>query len=281
MSEFLEAFALFGNAWITALMLGALLPFAGVVLVARQQVFLGAAVGQGATLGLAVALAAGFGGDHASGQAQGETVALAFALVAGSAVAFGALRALSARGSSIEAFNATVFLLGSTGSMLLLSNSPHGLAEVQRLQLSSLLGASPTDVLVAIAGLGATLVLAWTHGRRTLLWALDPATAGALGLRLVRYDLAVGAWLGLCMGFAIHVAGLPFAFGLSVLPVLLSRPLCGSLRAVTVSAPCVGLGAVALALVLAHWLDLPPGQVAVTLLGLAVPLAHGLGRARA
>jgi ABC-type Mn2+/Zn2+ transport system permease subunit len=68
--------------------------------------------------------------------------------------------------------------------------------------------------------------------RSIVLWAMDPVTAQVRGTWLRALDLAVGGWIGGCIGFAIHATGLLFAFGVTVLPVLLGRELCSSLRMV-------------------------------------------------
>ena len=71
---------LFGDTVVTGLLLGAVLPLFGVVLVLRQQMFVAAAIGQAANLGVAVVLALGLGATHAGGHAgddgRGELLAL-------------------------------------------------------------------------------------------------------------------------------------------------------------------------------------------------------------
>ncbi|HZN41119.1 MAG TPA: metal ABC transporter permease [Planctomycetota bacterium] len=270
MEDFLLAWSLFRDTWLTALMLAALLPFCGVVLLLRRQVFLGAAVGQAASLGIALTLWLGLGEGHADHGSS--TPALAAGLLAAMITAVLALRSLSGGGSDLEARSALVFLLGGSGAMVLLADAPHGMQELQRLLLSSLLGASIREVLIAAALLVATAAIAVARSRRILLWATDPATSAALGVPVLRYDVLVGAWLGGCLGFAIHTAGLPFAFGAAVLPVLLARELCGSLHAVILAAPVIGVISAAVGLVAAHTADRPPGQAAVLVaaLGLAI-----------
>jgi ABC-type Mn2+/Zn2+ transport system permease subunit len=277
-SEFLDAFALFGDAWLTALLLAALLPLCGLVLVARRQVFTGAAIGQAAAFGFAVAILLGLGHDDRPGHTHEETAALTFALAAGIAVAIAALRALSLRSERVEERIAWIFLLGGSGSVLLLSHAPHGLQEVQRLQLSTLLGASPHDKWIAAALLGASLLAALRLAPRALLWALDPTTGHALGLRPWRWDIGVGLWLGACLGFAIHVAGVLFAFGVAVLPPMLAAAVARSLRGTISLAPVLGIAATAAGLVIAHAGDLPPGQVVVGVLAAAWPLGRWLRR---
>ncbi|HLQ38788.1 MAG TPA: metal ABC transporter permease [Planctomycetota bacterium] len=274
--RFLQSWPLFHDSYLVALLLAAMLPLFGIVLVLRQQVFLSAALGQASTLGLAVGLWLGMGAEHAPGSSHEETLALGLALVAGVATAVLSLRALSARGSHLEARSSWVFLLGGSASVLLLANAPHGMHEVQRLLLSSILGASPADVWIAAVALVLLVVLVLCFKNRVLLWAMDPVTAQVHGSSPLRYDLEVGIALGLMTAFASHAAGSLFAFGVMVLPVLLARELCTSLRAVLWSAPLSSVLLVAVSLFVAYSADLPPGQVAVALMAILLPPARAL-----
>ena len=55
-ARFLASWDLFSQAYMTAWLIALLLSLVGVLVVARDQIFLGAAVSQAATLGIAVAL---------------------------------------------------------------------------------------------------------------------------------------------------------------------------------------------------------------------------------
>lgn len=278
MQDFLDAWALFHDAWLVALLLATLLPLCGIVLVLRQQLFLSAAVGQASTLGIALGIWFGLAPTAVVGTAHTETFSLLFAIAGGGVTAVAAMRALSTTGSHVEARSAWMFLAGSSLSVLLSTADPHGLEEVRRLTLSSLLGVSALDVWLAAGALAFTLGLCAVRSRRVLLWAMDPVTTRAQGSSLLALDLAVGAWLGVCTGFAIHATGLLFAFGLTVLPVLVVREVATSLRGVLWLAPLVGAADTVVSLWLAHVLDLPPGQVAVGVLVLLLPVAAGARR---
>ncbi|HEX5054008.1 MAG TPA: metal ABC transporter permease [Planctomycetota bacterium] len=277
MEDFLFAWSLFHDAWLVALLLAMVLPLCGIVLVLRHQMFLGAAIGQAATLGIAIGIWLGLAPAVAASSSHSETFALLLAAGAGSLTAVVAMRALSTTGSQLEARSVWVFLGGASLSVLLTSKQPHGLEEVQRLTLSSLLGASPFDVWFAAGLLVATLLAVCRWRRGILLWAIDPVTTQVHGGSLLVYDLAVGIGVGVATGFAIHSTGLLFAFGLTVLPVLLARSVARSLAAMLWLAPLLGSLVTAAALVLAHVGDLPPGQVAVggLVLLLAVPALLG------
>ncbi|MEI6129366.1 MAG: metal ABC transporter permease [Planctomycetota bacterium] len=268
---FLQAFQLFAAPFTTALLLAALLPRLGFWLLLRQQVFLGAAIGQASALGFAVALWCGLGSGILHGLTN-DSWLIVFGGLSAMAVAVLSLRALSAARSNLEARSVTVFLLGGSGAMLLMANDPHGLHEVMRLQSSGMLGASATDVVIAGALLLVTFGAQQRFHLRLLLWAMDPTQARAQGMRPINYDVAVGACFGLCVAFATHATGLLFTVGLLVLPVLLMRELCASLRSVIRFAPIVGAIGTLIALFIAQKpsVDWPPGQATVALLAVAV-----------
>ena len=275
-----QTWELFGDALCTGLLLAMVLPLLGIVLVLRQQMFLAAAIGQSANCGLAVAIWAGLGGHAAVGHAHGESLGLLVGLGFAVASAVLSLRALSLGGTSPEARAVWMFLCGGSAAMLLLAEAPHGLQEVQRLMLSSLLGASPADVWIAAGLLLVSVAALQRYRRRLLLWAIDPLTAQVHGTSVGWLDVLVGCWLGLALGFAIHATGLVFTFGTTILPVLVAREVAPSLRAVLWSAPAVGGLAYALAFWLGDRFDLPPGQCTVAVLGAAALLARVVCRRR-
>jgi ABC-type Mn2+/Zn2+ transport system permease subunit len=160
--------------------------------------------------------------------------------------------------------------------MLALADAPHGLQELQRLFLSSLLAAGPNDVWFSAAAVAVVGGWLWARPRQLLAWALEPRTAAAHGGAVFGHDLMVGVLVGAVISHAILATGLMFTFAATVLPVLAARELAGSLRGVMLLAPTIGLIGQALAFALAHRADLPPGQVAVVVFGGAALLTRGL-----
>ncbi len=265
---------LFGDALLGGLLLASVLPLLGIVLVLRQQMFVAAAIGQAANFGIATTMVgvAMVTGGHAH-----EVGAAAFGgLLAAVLASIAALRAMSARASTLEARSAWVFLVGGSASLLLLADAPHGAQALQRLFLSSLLAIEPRDLAALCVAAAVVIALALRFGHAVLAWAIDPRTAAAHGCRLLRMDLLVGSVLGSVLGLAMHTTGLVFTFGLTVLPVLAVRELAPSLRAVLFGAPLLGLAGQALAFGVAHRFDLPPGQVAVVVFGGIAALARAI-----
>lgn len=274
-ADFVSAWPLFHDAWITGWLLAVLLGMLGVLVVARDQIFIGAAVSQASVLGLATALRLGD---------QFATVAwlrsdLFLSVMAVASSGFAAVLTTRRRGdagASHEALTGWVYLLAASAAILVVAHSPHGLEEVHRILSSSIIGATRTDVAVVGTLVVVTAFAVWRAHRVLLLLALDDAMAAAVGVRVAAWNVALSLWLGLAVGVGIRCAGVLFAFGCLVLPALVARNLCREMRPLFVVAPAVALAAAGLGFLLAHHGDYPPAQMTVALLCLLLALTTPL-----
>ena len=129
-------------------------------------------------------------------------------------------------GESHEALTGWVFLGSASLAVLIVAHSPHGLAEIQRLLSSSLIGATATDVWVFGVGAAGTVVALCAWHRQVLLLALDPAMAMAAGMCVTLWTVGLTIWLELVVGLSMRVSGMLYTFGCLVLPALLAKHLC-------------------------------------------------------
>jgi ABC-type Mn2+/Zn2+ transport system permease subunit len=279
---FLASLSLFGQTYGVGVAMAAALAWVGIWVVARDQIFLGAAAAQASTLGVALGLAASEVARVAGFASLPEDAAArALAVAASALTAFAVSRGRRPGRETAESLTGWVFLVGASLPVLLVAHSPHGLEEVQRLLFSTLLSVSTSD-LVLFAGLAvATGGAALGLRDRLLLVAVDRETAAAVGLRLSRYETAVSVWLGLCVGLAIETAGLVYAFGCLVLPALVAKNACREARSLWLAAPALGVATSLAGFGLAYALDLPPAHASVALLAACLPASWGIGRLRA
>jgi ABC-type Mn2+/Zn2+ transport system permease subunit len=272
-AEFVQSWALFHNTYLAGWLMAVVLALVGVLVVARDQIFLGAAVSQCATLGVAVAMSLGMllGGSAEvfSSEAGMSAMAVVFSVLG----ALLASRREKSGRDSHEAVTGWVFLLAASLSVLLMAHSPHGMEEIHRLLLSSIIGATGTDVLVLaiVAALTAGAVVA--GGARLLLFAMDPDMAFAAGMRVRLWASIAFVWIGFAIGFSIRTSGTLYTFGCLVLPALVAKNLCREVRPMLFWSPVVALVTGAAAFVLANHYDYPPAQMAVALLCGALLLA--------
>jgi zinc/manganese transport system permease protein len=277
--SFLDSWPLFREAhlasWLIALLLGAV----GVFVVVRDQIFVGAAIAQCSTLGIALGLCLGahWGGEGSFWTSDPflSLVAVAFAVAAALAIARGPAVGAESR----EAVTGFLFLLGSSGSLLLLAHSPHGLDDVERLVASSSIGATQRDVALLAALAAATLLFLATSRRALLLFAIDAPTARALGVRR-RLDVAAAAWLGLALGVSLRAAGQLHSFGCLVLPALIAKSVCPATLPMFLVAPAIAAAAAVAASLLGHAADFNPSQLTVALLCALLAAAWGWRAAR-
>lgn len=268
--SFVASWALFHHAYLAGWLIAALLGLLGVVVVIRDQIFLGAAVSQASVLGIAVAICVGglplladcaWCNDDWTHTLAGGVFAVAGSLL----TATGRLRR-----ETHESLTGWVFLTSGCFAVLLLAHSPHGMDEINRLLASTIIGAGRGDVVVFAVLLAlAAAATARLHAPLRLV-LMDREMARAVGLNVGAWDRALAVVLGAALGLAIHVSGVVFSFGCLVLPALVAKNSCREVAQMLWVSPLVALVAAMAGFVVANHWDLPPGQAAVALLCVAL-----------
>ena len=265
---------LFADSFLTGCFVAWLLAQVGVLVVARDQIFLGAAVSQASTLGIAIVLALGVvvGEESWMRSAHFSTViAVVFSVVAAFVTSGVGNR------ESQEAVTGWVFLIAGSLSILIVTGSPHGQEEVHNLLFSSIVVAQRTEVwLFGTLAIVTTAVVLFRRNH-FLLFTIDPAMATAVGMRSSIWSLVTATWLGVSVGLAISSSGLLFTFGCLILPPLVAKNVLRELRPMLVLSPVIAVGATAVSFVLADRFGYPPGQLTVAALGLLLVVAWGIG----
>ncbi|MBK7403715.1 MAG: metal ABC transporter permease [Phycisphaerales bacterium] len=279
--DFLSSWPLFHDIYLTGWLAAAALSLIGVPVVARSQIFAGAALSEASTLGIALAMwASALLGASAPAWMESDAFLSAVAVL----LSVGASLLASGRAGPgrerREAMTAWIFLLGAAGSILIVSRSPHGLDEVQRLLSSSIIGATAADAWI-FGGLFAAAAAALLLGRNTvLLWMVDPPMAAAAGVPVRALEFGFSVLLGLAVGLAIRASGMLYTFGALVLPALAARTVAREIRTMLVLTPTLALGCAVAGFVIANHLDFPPSQLTITLLCAAVPAGAVAARMR-
>jgi len=88
-----------------------------------------------------------------------------------------------------------------------------------------------------------------------------------------RWDAAFSIWLGIAVGFSIHVSGVVYAFACLVLPALVAKNLGREIRTMFFLAPVISFGTGVIAFILANRYDFSPGQLATACLCLFLAAA--------
>ncbi len=274
-SAFIESWDLFYLSYLNGFAIAAVLALAGIIVIARDQIFLGAAVSQAGALGVAAALLL----HVLSGEDQYEvpffdplllTVVLAFSVGAALLTARGGR---SAGGESYEAVTGWVFLGASGFAVLIARFLVHGNEEVQKMLMSTLIGSTWAEVIIFASFLIFTILAFWRLYRPLLLFLLDEATFAAVGGRVRLWRPLTAISLGLLIGLTIRSSGMLYTFGCLVLPAMIAKNIFGRLGILFFAAPLIALVAALLGFMLANYFDFPPAQVIVVLLSFVFGLS--------
>lgn len=278
---FVESWTLFEHAYLAGWLIGVLLALLGVLVVARDQIFIGAAVSQASLFGIAAGM--WVGGLLGAGPESWWRSDLFHSLMGGLAAVLAAL-ATSDRGrggrETPEAVTGWVFLAAASGAILLMSHDRLGMEEVNRLLASTIIGARAQDVRIFLGLTVLTVAVLSARYRTVVLLTLDPDMARAAGLRVGLWNALLSTWLGIVIGFAIHVSGVVYAFASLVLPALVAKNVGRTVRSLFVLAPCVSLASGVVAFVLANEYDYPPGQMGAACLAVLLAGAWGFRAVR-
>jgi ABC-type Mn2+/Zn2+ transport system permease subunit len=282
-----DTWSLFANGWWAAWLVAICLALPGVLVVARNQIFIGAAVAQSSTAGMAAGfwiagLMAGLGKpvDPCASHAAWSMAQMVPFIAAGVAAVLAALVCAPSpregRGSP-ESRTGWIFLVASALGIVLLTRSAHGTREVERLIASSVLGATTFDVvLLALLAVITVLVVILTR-RRLVVLAIDPGWSPLADMRRGPWEAGLAMWVGLATASAIHSVGLLFAFACLILPALAARAACREVWTQFIVAPILAVIGTSIGFAFATHHDLPLPQVAVVCLAglpvLAAPLA--------
>jgi zinc transport system permease protein len=261
-------------------LVAALCSYLGVFVVSRRAVFVGAALAQVSSFGVALALCvAGAMGTRVHGQLPvlAQPVALVLTVVA--ALAFAAQS--QERRLPRETVIGVAYAAAGALAILVVAVSAGAEAEVMNLLFGNVLTIGGTG-LVGLLLLA--LVVGGVHGaffKEFLFVSFDPDMAQALGLRARAWNALLFVTIGLTVVFAIRAAGALVVFSFLVLPAATALLLGHRMRMVLGLAVATGLLACVSGVGFSYVADLPTGPAIVTasaVLLVVVWLANGLAQ---
>ena len=268
-----DAVLLFREALYGALVIAVACSTLGVYVVLRRIVFVGAALAELSSAGLALGLwLTGIGAAEAL---TTHPVALSLVVTLAGALCFGlgGARARVPADANIGVVYATAAAVG----ILLIAKARSGEAHDIFLQ-GNILGITHSDTLVLVAVAIPVLLVHIVFFKEFLFVSFDRETARTLGYNVTFWNLLLYLTIGLVIAFAMQFAGVMLVFNFLVLPavtgMLLSRGM-GGMFAWSVGS---GLLAALIGFSLSVPFDLPSGPAIVAVSGVFVLLAWLLRR---
>ncbi|MBI3770635.1 MAG: metal ABC transporter permease [Deltaproteobacteria bacterium] len=248
-------------AVIASVLAGAVSAYLGVYVLLRRIVFVGIAIAQIATLGVAV--------GHLLGLHQAEA-AFGLSLVG---VTFFALH----RQGRIprESAIGVAYAAASAFTILCVSKNPFGEMDVLSLVFGNVLGVTEVQLYVLGALAAALLVLHWCFAKELLFTAFDADMAATMGYRVQAWEFFFYLILGVAFSLSVSVAGVLVIFSYLVIPATAALVLDVSMTMTFAVAVFIAVVAGASGVLLSYQWDLPTGPTIVAALS-ALLLLCGL-----
>ncbi|HET9797713.1 MAG TPA: metal ABC transporter permease [Gemmatimonadaceae bacterium] len=270
----LSTVLLFREALYGALVIALACSVLGVYVVLRRIVFVGAAIAQLSSAGIALALF--FAGTGIAAGIAGHPTAWSLAFALAGAMFF-ALGGGQRAGVPPDATIGVTYAVAAAAGILLISKAATG--EAHDIFLSgNILGITRADTLVLLAVTIPVLVAHALFYKEFLFVSFDRETARTLGYRVTFWNLFLYFTLGLVIAFAMQFAGVMLVFNFLVLPavtgLLLARSMAGIFAISVVSA----LVAAVVGFSLSVPFDLPSGPAIIAVSGAIALLAWGVRR---
>ncbi len=266
--EILSPQFLLRNSIYVSLLVGMVCPLVGVYLVVRRLIFMGVALPQVSSCGIAFAFALQAWGilPHIH-ESEHHLAFLGATLFTVPTILL--LSVLVRRGGgSAEGRMGTLYALSGAWSILLLVTNPlgeHGLLDMLKGEIIAVSNTDLTRSAVAFLVVALGLIV---FQKEFLLISFDREMAITLRKRAAAWDAFLFLLIGLTISMAVLSVGPLVSFGFLLIPPLIAHILARNMRQFALLASGVGgLGAL-VGFYIAYRLDLPVGPTDVALLGI-------------
>jgi ABC-type Mn2+/Zn2+ transport system permease subunit len=270
-SDHLDTILLFKEALYGALVMAVACSVLGVYVVLRRIVFVGAALAQLSSAGIALGMflyGLGIGGELTH-----HPVAMALILTIAGAVFFG-IGGGGRAGVPPDAVIGVTYAVAAAAGILLIAKARTGEAHDIFLQ-GNILGITHVDTLVLLAVTVPVLLIHLAFYKEFLFVSFDRETARTLGYNVRFWNLLLYLTLGVVIAYAMQFGGVMLVFNFLVLPAVTGLLLAQSMRGIFTVAIGSALLAALLGFSLSVPFDLPSGPTIITVSGLLALLAWG------
>jgi ABC-type Mn2+/Zn2+ transport system permease subunit len=261
------------NALYGGLIIGIVAPLVGVYLLARRMVFLGVALPQVSTAGIAAAFI-----WHAffHGHPDRDMNDFMIALIGSSLLTFGVIVMLALlerrKRGILEGRVAMLYAVAGAATILLVASDRITEIGILGLLKGEIIAIPDTELLILLLGYGAILVLLALFHKELVLVTVDREMAISLGKRVALWDLVLFGVIGVTISLGVLVVGPLVMFGFLIVPPMIAGRLVVGMRNVSVMAAMLGAGVALIGFALAYRLDWPTGPTDVALAGVVLAL---------
>jgi ABC-type Mn2+/Zn2+ transport system permease subunit len=265
----LESVLLFKDALYGALVIALACSVLGVYVVLRRIVFVGAALAQISSAGIALAL--WLGGVGVTLGFVTNPVILSLIITLAGALLFG----LSGGGRAKVPPDATIgvsYAVAAALGIILIAKAASGEAHDIFLQ-GNILGITRQDTLILLGVSVPVLLIHAVFYKEFLFVSFDRETARTLGYHVTFWNLLLYLTLGIVIAAAMQFAGVMLVFNFLVLPAVTGLLVSRSMAGVFVWSVLAGAIAAVVGFSLSVPFDLPSGPAIIAVSGILVAVA--------
>jgi ABC-type Mn2+/Zn2+ transport system permease subunit len=263
-----DAVFLFKDALYGAIVIAIACSVLGVYVVLRRIVFVGAALAELSSAGIALGM--WLAGHHFATGIAAHPIALALVTTLAGALFFGA--GTSKGRIPPDATIGVTYAIAAAAGILLISKAATGEAHDIFLQ-GNILGITNVDTLVLLAVAIPVLLVHVIFYKEFLFVSFDRETARTLGFNVNFWNLFLYFTLGLVIAFAMQFAGVMLVFNFLVLPavtgILLARSMSGTFMWSVIAAVIAAIVGFTVSIPF----DLPSGPAIIAVSGVLALLA--------
>jgi ABC-type Mn2+/Zn2+ transport system permease subunit len=257
------------NSVYISLLVGLACPLAGCYLFMRRMVFMGVALPQISSCGIAFAFALQGWGllPHAHDTAEEHLLALLGSVVFTLASIL-VLTILQRRGrGTVEGRLGALYVLAGAWSILLLVKNPFGEHGMLDLLKGEIIAVSNSELLLTASVVVFVVALLCVFHKEFLLISFDPEMAITLKKHVRSWDGLLFSLVGLIVSISVLSVGPLVTFGFLLMPPLIAHQLTRTMKQFLAVAAAIGALSAIAGFALAYKWDLPVGATDVALLG--------------
>jgi ABC-type Mn2+/Zn2+ transport system permease subunit len=270
-SNTLSTILLFREALYGALVIALACSVLGVYVVLRRIVFVGAALAQLSSAGIALGMF--LYGIGIGGELTHHPVAMALIVTIAGAVFFG-LGGGGRSGVPADAVIGVTYAVAAAVGIVLIAKAKTGEAHDIFLQ-GNILGITRADTLVLLSIAVPVLIIHAVFYKEFLFVSFDRETARTLGYNVTFWNLLLYFTLGVVIANAMQFAGVMLVFNFLVLPAVTGLLIARSMRGIFTVAVASALLSALLGFSLSVPFDLPSGPAIIVVSGAIALIAWG------
>lgn len=238
-----------------------------VYIVLRRIVFVGAAVAEISSAGVALAVLLQF-----------EPFAAALALTIVTFLLFS--RAADSPRLPLEALIGMMYAGGSAAAVLLIAKAPRGEGDILNVLFGNILTVPVPLLWTMLIAFAVVLAVQYLGYKEFLIAAYDPDMARALGIRVNLWNTIFYVTIGVAVAIAIRSVGALVTFTMLVAPGAVALCIAGSMRSAFALATLAGLVSALFGTIASYWFDLPTGPSIVAVLAAVFAIGYGYAEMR-